>query len=84
MRVFVYIEYLCVCILLHSHFPLQVDRLLHIVVATALVDEGGVAADCHILLVLLLQLKGTLQVLIRKENSLKKMTQPKQLISRNR
>lgn len=55
-----------VCILLRSHFPLQVERLLHIVVATAQADEVGIAAGCHLLLVLLLQLKGTLQVLIRQ------------------
>lgn len=58
-----------VCILLHAHFPLQVERLLHIAVATAQVDEGGVAAGCHLLLMLLLQLKGTLQILIRQQNS---------------
>lgn len=56
-----------VCVLLHSHFPLQVERLLHIVVATAQVDEGDIAADCHLLLVPLLQLKGALQVLIRQQ-----------------
>ena len=58
-----------VCILLHSHFPLQVERLLHIVVATALVEQDGVGADGHLLLVLLLQLKGALQLLIRRHNS---------------
>lgn len=59
----------CVCIPLHSQFPLQVERLLHIVVATTQVDEEGVAAGGHRLLVLLLQLKGALQVLIRQQNS---------------
>lgn len=59
---------ICVCILLHSHFPLQVERLFHIVMATAQAEEAGVAADCHLLLVLLLQLEGTLQVLIRQQN----------------
>ncbi|XP_034754364.1 leucine-rich PPR motif-containing protein, mitochondrial [Etheostoma cragini] len=34
-----------------------VERLLHIVVATAQVDEGGIAGNRHLLLVLLLQLK---------------------------
>lgn len=58
-----------VCILLHSHFPLQVECLLCIVVATAQVEEDSVAADCHLLLVLLLQLKGALQVLIRRHKS---------------
>lgn len=50
----VFLEHWCVCPLLHSHFPLQVERLLHIVVATAQVDEGDIAADCHLLLVPLL------------------------------
>lgn len=57
---------MCVCecvLLLHSHFPLQVERLLYVVVATAQVDEGDIAADRHLPLVLLLQLEGTLQVL---------------------
>lgn len=77
---------ICVGFLLHSHFPLQVERLLHIVVATALADEDGVAADCHLLFVLLLQLEGALQVLIRQQNSQKndKETQGKQLISSKR
>lgn len=65
----VFVDRRCVCILLHSHFPLQVERLLHIVVATAQVDEGDIAADRHLLLMLLLQLKGTLQVLVRQQNS---------------
>lgn len=60
----VYRALLCVCVLLlHSHFPLQVERLLYVVVATAQVDEGDIAADRHLPLVLLLQLEGTLQVL---------------------
>lgn len=62
----VFVEYRCVCecvLLLHSHFPLQVERLLYVVVATAQVDDGDIAADRHLLLVLLLQLEDTLQVL---------------------
>lgn len=63
--------YMCVCVLLHSQFPLQVERLLHIVVLTALADEGDIAADCHLILILLLQLKGALQVLIGEETTKK-------------
>lgn len=62
----VFVEHRCVCecvLLLHSHFPLQVERLLYVVVATAQVDESDIAADRHLPLVLLLQLEGTLQVL---------------------
>lgn len=62
----VFVEHPCVCecvLLLHSHFPLQVERLLYVVVATAQVDEGDIAADRHLPLVLLLKLEGTLQVL---------------------
>lgn len=68
----VHVQCFCVrvYILLRSHFPLQAERLLHIVVATAQVDEGSVAAGCHLVLVLLLQLKGALQVLIRQQISL--------------
>ncbi|TNN64308.1 hypothetical protein EYF80_025438 [Liparis tanakae] len=46
-----------------------VERLLHVVEAAAQVDEGGVAGDCHLPLVLLLQLKGALQVLSRQHKS---------------
>lgn len=52
---------------IHSHFPLQVERLVHIVMTTAQVDKGDVAADGHFLLVFLLQLKGPLQVLITQQ-----------------
>lgn len=58
-------------ILTHLHFPLQVERLLHIVVATAQVDENCVAADCHFILMLLLQLKGALQALITQNSGTK-------------
>lgn len=62
----------CVCCILpHSQFPLQVERLLHIVLATAQADEDGVGAGCHLLLVLLLQLKGTLQILIKQQSKTK-------------
>lgn len=73
-------------ILLHSQFHLQVERLLHIVVVTALVDEDGVGSSRHLLLVLLLQLEGALQVLIRqhKWHIPEVNTQAKQLISRRR
>lgn len=50
--------------LLRSHFPLQAERLLHVVVATAQVDEADVGAHRHPGLVLLLQLQSALQVLV--------------------
>lgn len=52
---------------IHSHFPLQVERLFHIVMATAQVDKGNVASDGHFLLVFLLQLEGPRQVLITQQ-----------------
>lgn len=61
-----------VCITPHSHLPLQVERLVDIVVATAQVDEGRVAAGCHLLVVLLLQLEGALQVLFKQLKSQEK------------
>lgn len=60
--------------LLHSHLPLQTERLLHIVVTTAQVDEVGVGPGCHVLFVVLLQLEGTLQVLIGRQNSQKQQS----------
>lgn len=51
--------------MIHSHLPLQVKRLIHIVMATAQGDQGDVGADGHVLLVLLPQLKGLLQVLTK-------------------
>lgn len=54
-------------ILIHSHFPLQVERLIHIVMTTAQVDKGSVAANGHFLLMFLLQLKGLLQILITQQ-----------------
>lgn len=80
---------LCAHIMLHSQFSLQVQRFLHIVLATAQVDEDGVAAGCHLLFVLLLQLEGTLQVLIRQQrsqekNNPKQNTKTKQLTSKKK
>lgn len=57
------------CILLHSHFPLQVERLLHIVLLTAQIHEADAAAGDHLLLVLLLELEGALQILDGHQNS---------------
>lgn len=48
----------------NSQLPLEVERLLHVVLATAQGHEAGVGARRHAGLVLLLQLHSTLQVLV--------------------
>ena len=52
------------CVYKHSQLSLQAEGLLQVVVATAEVDEDGVSAGGHLVLVLLLHLKSPLQVLI--------------------
>lgn len=61
----------CACLLLHSQLPLQVERLLRVVMTAAQADEGGVRPDGHVVFVLLLQLKGALQVLRRQRDTQK-------------
>lgn len=63
LGVFCGVGMLCVQ-LLHSHLPLEAERLLHVVVATAKVDEADVGAHRHVCLVLLLERQSALQVLV--------------------
>lgn len=56
------VRVLCVQ-LFHSHFPLEAQRLLHVVLLTAQADEADVGGRRHVCFVLLLHLQSLLQFL---------------------